>query len=180
MPQTRMRRGWEPRALALERGEGLRSGEGGKGAQLPREQHRERRLPFRLLSGARGSIAAYASNGAKMHEELCPPKPNELEMAAVILRSCLTFGTVLMPSTSSISLSWLSVGCTCPVWMALTAATASRPAAAPRQCPMSDLVPLIFMCLKSSGEKTLRSALTSAMSPTSVLQAGAERTQRGH
>lgn len=42
------------------------------------------------------------SNLANTTEELWPPKPNELDMAAVTSISCITFGTVFHPSTSSI------------------------------------------------------------------------------
>jgi hypothetical protein len=41
------------------------------------------------------------------------------------------------------------VGCTQPVVMAWMVATASRPPAAPRQCPIMDLVPFILMWLQS-------------------------------
>ena len=47
----------------------------------------------------------------------------------------------------------------------------SMPAAAPRQCPIMDLVPLILM-LSGSGNTCLM-ALISAMSPTRVLVAWA-------
>lgn len=61
------------------------------------------------------------------------------------------------------------VGCTQPVRMAWMVATASRPPAAPRQCPIMDLVPFILMWLQS--ENTCFTAFTSATSPTSVLVA---------
>lgn len=47
------------------------------------------------------------------------------------------------------SSTWLMVGCTQPVVMAWMVATASRPPAAPRQCPIMDLVPFILMWLQS-------------------------------
>ena len=62
--------------------------------------------------------------------------------------------------------TWLRVGCNQPVSMALRQAMASMPPAAPKQWPIIDLVPFIFMWLVS--EKTCLMAFTSAMSPTSV------------
>ena len=53
-----------------------------------------------------------------------------------------------------------------PVLIAWIVATASIPPAAPRQCPIMDLVPFIAMPLVSVN--TLRTAFTSATSPTSV------------
>ena len=79
-----------------------------------------------------------------------------------------------MPATSSIRLCWLSVGCSHPVLMAMTEAIASMPAAAPRQCPIIDLVAFILMWLVLV--KALLMALTSATSPTNVLQ-GRKQTQ---
>ena len=48
------------------------------------------------------SPKGHSSNGAKMQEELWPPKPNELDTAAVTLCACFTLGTTSMPSISSI------------------------------------------------------------------------------
>lgn len=43
----------------------------------------------------------YSLYGPKMHDELCPPKPKELDTAAVMSCFALLFGTTSMPSTSS-------------------------------------------------------------------------------
>ena len=50
---------------------------------------------------ARIILIFYASYGAKITQELCPPKPNELLMAAVTLCSFLTFAQVSIPATTS-------------------------------------------------------------------------------
>ena len=65
--------------------------------------------------------------------------------------------------------TWLMVGCSQPVVMALMVATASMPPAAPRQCPIMDLVAFIFRCRVSVN--TFLTAFSSATSPTSVLVA---------
>lgn len=62
--------------------------------------------------------------------------------------------------------TWLRVGCTHPVSMAFRVAMASMPPAAPRQCPIMDLVPFTFKCFVSG--KADLTALISAMSPTRV------------
>lgn len=61
-------------------------------------------------------LHAHALYGANTQTELCPPKPNELEMAAVMSWLCLTLGTMLMPALaiSSMGVVWLIVGWTSP------------------------------------------------------------------
>jgi hypothetical protein len=71
----------------------------------------------------------------------------------------------------ALNITWLMVGWTQPVWMALMVATASSPPAAPKPCPIMDLVPFMAMCFQSLN--TDLTAFTSAMSPTSVLVAWA-------
>ena len=50
-------------------------------------------------------LLCHSLKGAKTQTELCPPKPNELEMAAVTSCCFFTFGTVSMLATSSTSSS---------------------------------------------------------------------------
>lgn len=130
----------------------------------------------------------YSLKGAKMQEELWPPNPKELDIAAVTSSFCFSFATMSMPEISSIGFCkqacqsqikfqvarcslvavkqssqhvhsahsaailpqqghtwWLMVGWTSPRLMAIMVAMASTPAAAPRQCPIIDLVAFILM-----------------------------------
>lgn len=47
----------------------------------------------------------YSLKPANATTELCPPKPKEFEIPAVMSCCCFSLGTVLMPSTSSTRLS---------------------------------------------------------------------------
>lgn len=51
-------------------------------------------------------MIAHCLNGAKATTELCPPKPNELEIPAVMSCGCFSLGTVFRSATSSTRLSY--------------------------------------------------------------------------
>ena len=52
-------------------------------------------------SEAHYTSTIHSTKGAKTTQELWPPKPKELESAAVTTRSCITLGTVFMSIPSS-------------------------------------------------------------------------------